>query len=124
MKLITKKEILENKFPLLNDKILTDIITLAENLRAIRAILDLTCDDLANYIGVTKQTISNIELFESISICQYIAIRKILDGLFEELGYSSSKVKACLQLIGEDINNYIPDNWMKEYYKCVSNKKE
>ena len=121
MKLISRKKSTKRSL-LLNEKVLNDIVTLAENLRAIRSILRLSCEDLAGYLGTTKQTISNIELYESINICQYISIRKILDILFEDLGYDSSKVKACLQLMNEDINNYIPDKWMRDYYKCVSNK--
>lgn len=121
MKLISREKTIKRS--LLNEKVLNDIVTLAENLRAIRAILCLTCENVAQYLGTTKNTISNIELSKSINVCQYIAIRKILDLLFNDLGYDSPKVKACLQLMGEDINNYIPDNWMKEYYNCVSNKK-
>ena len=61
-----------------NKKVLSSIENLSKNLRAIRAILELSCEDLAKYIGTTKQTISNIERKSKMSNCQYIAIRKIL----------------------------------------------
>lgn len=118
---IPREKMLKNT--LLDEKIINDITTLAENLRAIRAILDLSCETLANYLGTTKQTISNIELYKAMNVCQYISIRKIIDILFEDLGYNTPKVKACLQLLNEDTDRYMPDSWMDRYFKCVSHKK-
>lgn len=45
----------------LKEKAEISIENLRENLRSIRAILGLSCDTLAKYLGTTKQTISNIE---------------------------------------------------------------
>ena len=53
---------------------------LQENLRSIRKIAGLTAEKLGNKVGVTKQTISNIENGKTqMTLTQYIAIRAILD---------------------------------------------
>lgn len=53
---------------------------LQNNLLPIRKIIGWTTEDLANRIGVTKQTISNLENKKSkMTLTQYIAIRAILD---------------------------------------------
>lgn len=57
---------------------------LQENLAAIRKIAGWTAEQLADKIGVTKQTISNLETGKSqMSLTQYIAIRVILDHEIE-----------------------------------------
>lgn len=57
---------------------------LQENLAAIRKIAGWTAEQLADKIGVTKQTISNLETGKSqMSLTQYIAIRTILDHEIE-----------------------------------------
>lgn len=57
---------------------------LQENLAAIRKIAGWTAEQLAEMIGVTKQTISNLETGKSrMSLTQYIAIRAILDHEIE-----------------------------------------
>lgn len=56
------------------------ITLLQENLQAIRKIAGWTIDDLGEKIGVSKQTISNLENSNTkMSLVQYIAIRVILD---------------------------------------------
>ncbi len=53
---------------------------LQENLHSIRKIAGWTAEDLGNKIGVTKQTISNIENFKvKLTQTQYIAIRAVLE---------------------------------------------
>ena len=53
---------------------------LQENLSSIRKIAGWTAEDLGKKIGVTKQTISNLETFKSkMNLTQYIAIRTVLD---------------------------------------------
>lgn len=62
-----------------NEKSL-EIARLQNNLSAIRKIAGWTIEELGNKIGVTKQTISNIENKKtSMSLTQYIAIRSVLD---------------------------------------------
>ena len=53
---------------------------LQENLRSIRKIAGWTADNLGEKIGVSKQTISNMENGKTqMTLTQYIAIRAVLD---------------------------------------------
>ena len=53
---------------------------LQENLHSIRKIAGWTAEQLGEKIGVTKQTISNLEKSKTpMSLTQYLAIRSILD---------------------------------------------
>lgn len=53
---------------------------LQDNLSSIRKIAGWTAEDLGEKIGVTKQTISNLENKKSpMNLTQYIAIRSVLD---------------------------------------------
>ena len=56
------------------------ISLLQENLSVIRKVAGWTTEDMGNRIGVTKQTISNIENKKTkLTLTQYIAIRAVLD---------------------------------------------
>jgi len=62
----------------------SQVLLLQQNLAAIRKIAGWTAEQLANKIGVTKQTISNLENGKSpMNLTQYIAIRAILDHEIE-----------------------------------------
>ncbi len=53
---------------------------LQDNLQSIRKIAKWTAEDLSKKIGVTKQTISNLENNRTkMSLTQYIAIRSVLE---------------------------------------------
>ncbi len=57
-----------------------EIERLTQNLPAIRKIAGWSSEELGEFIGVTKQTISNIETRKTkMSKTQYIAIRTIID---------------------------------------------
>ena len=57
-----------------------DIKKLQVNLSSIRKIAGWTAQDLGKKIGVTKQTISNLENQKTeMTVTQYIAIRTVLD---------------------------------------------
>lgn len=57
-----------------------DIKKLQHNLPSLRRIAGWTAEDLGRKIGVTKQTISNLETGRtSLSKTQYIALRTVLD---------------------------------------------
>lgn len=57
-----------------------DIKKLQDNLSTIRKIAGWTAQDLGRKIGVTKQTISNLENQKTeMTLTQYIAIRTVLD---------------------------------------------
>lgn len=56
------------------------ISRLQDNLSAIRKIAGWTTEDLGGKIGVTKQTVSNLENKKTpMTLTQYIAIRAVLD---------------------------------------------
>ena len=58
----------------------TKIRRLQENLRSIRNIIGWTMEQFGDMIGVTKQTISNLENGKTKMTCtQYIAIRAVLE---------------------------------------------
>lgn len=58
----------------------SQVTRLQQNLAAIRKIAGWTAEQLADKIGVTKQTISNLETGKTpMNLTQYIAIRAILD---------------------------------------------
>lgn len=60
-----------------NEKV---IASLQDNLSMIRKIAGWTTDELGKRIGVTKQTISNLENKKTkMTLTQYIAIRTVLD---------------------------------------------
>lgn len=61
------------------------ILLLQDNLSSIRKIAGWSTETLAEKIGVTKQTISNLERKKTpMNFTQYIAIRSILDYEIEE----------------------------------------
>lgn len=58
---------------------------LQKNLSSIRKIAGWTAEVLGNKIGVTKQTISNLENKKTpMNFTQYIAIRSVLDAEIEQ----------------------------------------
>ena len=64
---------------------------LQDNLKSIREILNWTSEDLGNLIGVTKQTISNLETKNSNPTkLHYIAIRTVVDFEIEKLKSTDS----------------------------------
>ena len=64
---------------------------LQDNLKSIREILNWTSEDLGNLIGVTKQTISNLETKNSkLTKLHYIAIRTVVDFEIEQLKAADS----------------------------------
>lgn len=64
---------------------------LQDNLKSIREILNWTSEDLGNLIGVTKQTISNLETKNSkLTKLHYIAIRTVVDFEIEKLKLTDS----------------------------------
>ena len=74
---------------------------LQDNLKSIREILNWTSEDLGNLIGVTKQTISNLETKNSkLTKLHYIAIRTVVDFEIEKLKATDSDraERACTLL--------------------------
>ena len=59
---------------------IAQIVCLQQNLSAIRKIAGWTAEQLGEKIGVTKQTISNLENRKTtMTLTQYIAIRSVID---------------------------------------------
>ena len=74
---------------------------LQDNLKSIREILNWTSADLGDLIGVTKQTISNLETKNSkLTKLHYIAIRTVVDFEIEKLKSTDSDraERACMLL--------------------------
>ena len=74
---------------------------LQDNLKSIREILNWTSADLGDLIGVTKQTISNLETKNSkLTKLHYIAIRTVVDFEIEKLKSTDSNraERACMLL--------------------------
>ena len=57
-----------------------------EDIRVLRKVLGLTTRELAESVGTTKQTISNIELGKTSSIPTLIALSVVLDNACSEQG--------------------------------------
>ena len=57
---------------------------LQQNLRSIRQIIGWTTERLGNEIGVTKQTISDLETIKRpMTLTQYLALRSVFDEEIE-----------------------------------------
>lgn len=62
-----------------------EIERLQNNLATIRRLAGWTAEQLGEYIGVTKQTVSNLETYKTkMTLTQYIAIRSVLDCEVED----------------------------------------
>jgi len=78
---------------------------LQENLQTIRKLAGWSIDDLGERIGVTKQTISNIENKRTtITLTQYIAIRSVLDYEMQEHPENEVLSKSIALLLDEEEN--------------------
>lgn len=90
------------------------ISLLQDNLASIRKIAGWTSEELGNKIGVTKQTISNLENNKTpMTISQYISIRTVIDYQIENDPENTILPQAVKILLdGEDIIS------KKEYVKA------
>ena len=95
---------------------------LQENLSAIRKIAGWTAEQLAEKIGVTKQTISNLETGKSqMSLTQYIAIRTILDHEIET-NKENTVLPQVITILVDKANEFNTDDYeqVKEVERTVS----
>lgn len=82
---------------------------LQRNLVTVRNIAGWTAEMLGNKIGVTKQTISNIETMRAtMSYTQYIAIRAVIDAEIDTLK-NKDLLKQLLKVAVDDAPNYSED---------------
>lgn len=78
---------------------------LQTNLQTIRKIAGWTIEDFGDRLGVSKQTISNLENAKTqMSLIQYIAIRAILDYEIEEHPENEVLAKTIHLLLDEEEN--------------------
>ena len=91
---------------------------LQKNLSSIRKIAGWTAEVLGNKIGVTKQTISNLENKKTpMNFTQYIAIRSVLDAEIEQ--NKENKVLPQVIAILLDSDNELDDDEYEEIQKSV-----
>ena len=91
---------------------------LQENLSSIRKIAGWTAEVLGNKIGVTKQTISNLENNKTpMNFTQYIAIRSVLDAEIEQ--NKENKVLPQVIAILLDSNDEVDNDEYEEIQKSV-----
>lgn len=91
---------------------------LQQNLSSIRKIAGWSAETLGNKIGVTKQTISNLENKKTpMTFTQYIAIRAVLDAEIETNKDNEALPKVISILL--DSVDSIDDNEYKEVQKSV-----
>lgn len=105
---------MENK----KDERQLQINRLQQNLSSIRKIAGWSAETLGNKIGVTKQTISNLENKKTpMTFTQYIAIRAVLDAEIETNKDNEALPKVISILL--DSVDSIDDNEYKEVQKSV-----
>ena len=112
-------------------KVVEEINKLQENLQTIRKVAGWTTEELGQKIGVTKQTISNLENKNTkMTKTQYIAIRAILDYEIDSNENNIALARVIEVLLGEDdergdenSNVAIPTFLLKGNEKNKSKKK-
>lgn len=87
-----------------------------EDIRVLRKLLGLTTQELAESVGTTKQTISNIELGKTSSIPTLIALSVVLDDLCEAQGINSTIVLGSYKGLKRYLENH------KEIKKLINVK--
>ena len=69
---------------------------LQDNLRLIRTLLNISCEALGEKIGLSKQSISNLELKNSpMTFCQYVTLRLV----FDEISINNENFKYIIYMI-------------------------
>ncbi len=89
---------------------MTEIERLQDNLLIIRRMLGWRAEELGNRIGVTRQTINNLEFKRNkLTKTQYIAIRAILD---KEIANFPDDTRALVYLLDFFVDN--PEKYKEE----------
>ena len=95
------------------------IACLQKNLSAVRKIAGWTSEQLGEKIGVTKQTISNLENEKTkMTLTQYIAIRSIIDYEIQ-----TNKENSVLPQVVEVLLNHYDEYSEEERKKVTENVK-
>jgi len=92
---------------------------LQENLRTIRTIANLTCEELGSRIGAKKQTISNLENKKTkMTKAQYIALRVAID--YEIVNTSNEILFDATRLLLDGYINELSEEEKKEVIEGIS----
>ncbi len=106
------------KYNVFGDEILEEIKRMQDNLLLIRRTVGWSAAEFGDKIGVTRQTINNIENGRNkLNKTQYIAMRSVLDAEIESCPNDTEMLKTLLEVL---IDN--PDNYSKEMRKELADK--
>lgn len=103
------------------------IANLQAALRSVRQVLDLSAQELGDLIGVTRQTVNNLETGKTpMSPTQYIAIAAVLDKVLEEKPELYPALIAVIQSAGHsaqdslagEIINVHNGSFLKKWFMC------
>ena len=103
------------------------IDTLQISLRAVRQLLGLSAQELGELIGLTRQTINNLELGKSqMSPTQYVALCAVIDHYVSEKPELLTAIIAVLKVSvsntdGQIISNVHNSSFLKKWFFCFPN---
>ena len=88
-----------------------EIIRMQKNLLLIRRAVGWTAEEFGEKIGVTRQTINNIESGRNkLTKTQYIAMRSVLDAEMVQNPEDTEMLKVLLDVLVDHPNNYSEDH--------------
>jgi len=88
-----------------------EIIRMQENLLLLRRTVGWTAEEFGEKIGVTRQTINNIERGRNkLTKTQYIAMRSVLDAEMAQAPEDTKMLKVLLDVLVDHPENYSTDN--------------
>ena len=84
-----------------------EIQRMQDNLRLIRRAVGWTAEEFGNQIGVTRQTINNLESGHNrLTKTQYIAMRSVLDAEMAKYPEETEMLKTILEVFVDHPDNY------------------
>lgn len=88
-----------------------EVIRMQDNLLLIRRTVGWTAEDFGEKIGVTRQTINNIESGRNkLTKTQYIAIRSVLDAEMAQAPEGTEMLRVLLDVLVDHPENYSSEN--------------
>ncbi|MBQ3532005.1 MAG: helix-turn-helix transcriptional regulator [Oscillospiraceae bacterium] len=88
-----------------------EIIRMQENLLLLRRTVGWTAEEFGEKIGVTRQTINNIENGRNkLTKTQYIAMRSVLDAEMVQKPEDTEMLKVLLDVLVDHPENYSPES--------------
>lgn len=104
------------------------IESLQISLRAVRQLLGLSAQELGELIGITRQTVNNLELGKSqMSATQYIALCSVIDNYVAKKPELLIAIKAVLNINisnrgSEVVSNVHNSSFVKKWFCCFPNE--